>query len=51
MGYEFIASWKNVKQNFRVTFYYSDAKLIVENPAQSAEKMYFLRFEVLNVAL
>lgn len=51
MGYEFIASWKNVKQNFRVTFYFSDAKLIVENPAQSDEKMYFLRFEVLNVAL
>jgi hypothetical protein len=51
MGYEFIASWKNVKQNFRISFYFSDAKLIVENPAQSDEKMYFLRFEVLNVAL
>lgn len=51
MGYEFIASWKNVKQNFRVTFVYSDAKLVVENPAQSDEKMYFLRFEVLNVSI
>jgi hypothetical protein len=51
MGYEFIASWKNVKQNFRVTFSYCDAKLIVENPAQSDEKKYFLSFEVLNVAL
>jgi len=51
MGYEFIASWKNVKQNYRVTFYFSDAKLVVENPAQSDEKMYFLRFEVLNVSI
>lgn len=51
MGYEFIASWKNAQQNYRVTFYFSDAKLVVENPAQSNEKMYFLRFEVLNVSI
>lgn len=49
MGYELIAAWKSVKQNFRVGFYYNDARLIVENPSQSNGKLYFLRFEVLNV--
>lgn len=49
LGYELMAAWKSVKQNFRVGFYYNDARLIVENPAQSDGKMYFLRFEVLNV--
>lgn len=51
MGYEFIASWKNTKQNYRISLYYNDARLIVENPAQSNGKMYFLRFEVLNVSI
>ena len=51
MGYEIIASWKNVKQNYRISVYFNDGKLIVENPAQSDGKMYFLRFEVLNVSI
>jgi hypothetical protein len=48
-GMEMIAAWKSVKQNFRVSFYYNDSRLIVENPALSDGKMYILRFEVLNV--
>ncbi|MBL7545830.1 MAG: hypothetical protein JNL11_18580 [Bdellovibrionaceae bacterium] len=51
LGYEFLASWKNVKQNFRVSFAFVDLRLIVENPAQSDGKIYFLRFEVLNVPI
>lgn len=51
LGYELIASWKNVKQNYSVSFYYNDGRLVVENPSQSDSKFYFLRFEVFNVAI
>ncbi|MCK6597937.1 MAG: hypothetical protein L6Q37_06195 [Bdellovibrionaceae bacterium] len=34
------------KQQFKISFYYNDSKLIYENPAQSDEKLYLLKFEV-----
>ncbi len=50
-GYEIVASWKNTKQKYRISFYYNDGRLIVENSAQSNDKLYFLRFEVFNVSI
>lgn len=50
-GYEMGGIWSNYKNNFRLLFIYTDAKLIVENPAQSDEKLFLIRFEVINVPI
>lgn len=50
-GYEVITSFLMKRENFKISLYYNDGRLIYENPNQSDEKIYFLKFEVNNVAI
>lgn len=50
-GIEFISTVNLKKEKFKVSFFINDARLIYENPNQSNEKLYFLKFEVYDVAI
>ncbi|MBN8536519.1 MAG: hypothetical protein J0M15_05665 [Deltaproteobacteria bacterium] len=50
-GIELSTSLLLKKEKFKISFYYNDSKLVYENPNQSDEKLYFIKFEVLHVAI
>lgn len=50
-GYELISSFIMKKEKFKISFSMNDSNLVYENPSQSNEKFYFLKFEVYDVAI
>lgn len=50
-GYELTSTFIMRKEKFKISFSMNDAKLVYENPSQSNEKFYFLKFEVYDVAI
>lgn len=50
-GFGYGISYLSLKENFKVTGYYTEGRLILENPSQSDEKLFLIKFEVLNVKI